>query len=537
MAQSMKKSGKSITRALHAFITALLSLAVLNFIAFLVPFNFLTFFAGSELDRNTIINYAPEVWLALLAFVFGTLIIVISIASESTPKLIDLFVKDYKSRYYIWIITLSILQNVFLQLIHTQHTVFFDNLIYFNNYVLLPFFIVLAIPYIFYILRYTKNSNVIQKIYDENRSAIRSAIKLTNTPLKINENHQVIFETINQLQDLLQYVQFKEPKAEIINKFGKSLRFYIERKRLFNDRYFKLSYAVQNDISFKTLVDKFSTIEKGKIFYEQKVLNAFTSSYHLLIQESLFDLASLCGNELYESGKTAIEMEDDAALELIIVHFNTLIRFGMNQGLKTKEIRNVYNMIFHYTQLVNALIQKRKEDKIIQCCRYLNFYGNETGKLSASDQVFVFLHDAFAIGLKKTLFSLYENHFDRPLQLAVLKMFNELCSQEIVRMANVKGVNYSNTRIIQVALCLFYLEHEEKQFTEITTDFMLKDLRNLHPEAAEKVINSLCDRIGEEAESFWEETDQGNRNIFYSPHKGRIPDLHKYLHSKLAINA
>ncbi len=532
----MKKYGKSISRPLHAFLAALLSLAVFNFIAYLVPFNFLTFFGGSELDRNTIINYAPEVWLALLAFVFGTLIIVISIASESTPKLIDLFIKDYKSRYYIWVITLSILQNVFLQLLHTQHTDFFDNLIYFNNYLLLPFFIVLAIPYIFYILRYTKSSNVIDKIYDENRSAIRSAIKLTNSPLAINQNHQIIFETINQLQDLLQYVQFKEPKAEILNKFGKSLRFYIERKRLFNERYFILSYSVQSDISFKTLVDKFQTIEKGKIFYEQKVLNAFTSSYHLLIQESLFDLASLCGNELYETGKTAIDADDEAALDLIIVHFNTLIRFGMNQGLKTKEIRNVYNMIFHYTQLIHALINKRADDKIVQCCRYLNFYGNEIGKLSISEHVFIFLHDAIAIALKKILFSLYENGFSRPMQTSILKMFNELCSQEIVRMTNAKGMNYSNTRTIQFALCLFYLEKDERELIEITITFIIKDLKNLEPDVAERTINSTCDRISEEVESFWEETDQGNSNIFYSPHKSGIPELQKQLLAKLPVN-
>ena len=532
-----KKLYKSFSRPLHAFLTSLLTIALLNGIAYFLPFNLLTFFGGNELDRNTIINYAPEVWLALLAFVFGTLIIVISIASESTPKLIDLFVKDYKSRYYIWIITISILQNVFLQLIHTRQTLFFDNLIYVNNYVLLPFFIILAIPYIFYILRYTKNSNVIDKIYEENRHAIRTAAKLSASRLKINQSHQAIFETINQLQDLLQYVQFKEPKAEIIGKFGKSLRFYLERKRKFNDHYFKLSYAAQNDISFKTLADQFSAIERNKIFYEQKVLNAFTVSYHLLIQESLFDLASLCGNELYECGKTAIELEDDAALDLIIIHFNTLIRFGMNQGLKTKEIRNVYNMIFHYTQLVNALIGKRKEDRIVQCCRYFNFYGNEIGKLSTSDQVFVFLHDAFAIGLKKILFSLYENKFSRETQLVVVRIFNELCSQEVVRRINMKGVNYSNTRAIQIALCLFYLEQDEAEFTTITIEFILHDLRDISPEDAEKVINTSCGRIAGEPENFWEETDQGNRNIFYSPYKSRIPELQGHLLSRLAVKA
>src|SRR5882757_1678507 len=97
----MKRLYKTFSRPLHAFLTAMATLGILNLLAYFIPFNLLFYFGGENVDRNTIINYAPEVWLALLAFVFGTLIIVISIASESTPKLIDLFVKDYKSRYYI----------------------------------------------------------------------------------------------------------------------------------------------------------------------------------------------------------------------------------------------------------------------------------------------------------------------------------------------------------------------------------------------------------------------------------------------------
>src|SRR5438105_3123996 len=99
-------------------------------------------------------------------------------------------------------------------------------------------------------------------------------------------------------------------------------------------------------------------------------------------------------------------------------------------------------MTFHSKHSRKNSRPLKKEDKIVQCCRYFNFYGNEIGKLSASEQVFVFLHDAFAIGLKKILFSLYENRFARTTQLTILKVFNELCSQEIVRMMNVKGINY-----------------------------------------------------------------------------------------------
>lgn len=122
----------------QAFIAAFATLGALNFLAFDIHANLLVYVAGEGINRNDIINYAPEVWLSLLAFVFGTLVIVITIAAESTPKLIDFFVSDYRSRFYIWVITFSILQNVVLQLIQVRQVLFFDNLIFLNNYILLP---------------------------------------------------------------------------------------------------------------------------------------------------------------------------------------------------------------------------------------------------------------------------------------------------------------------------------------------------------------------------------------------------------------
>ena len=47
------------------------------------------------------IGFAPEVWQAILAMVLGTLILVISIASQSIPKLIDLYMKDLTSLIYV----------------------------------------------------------------------------------------------------------------------------------------------------------------------------------------------------------------------------------------------------------------------------------------------------------------------------------------------------------------------------------------------------------------------------------------------------
>ena len=47
-------------------------------------------------DPETIaLDFAPEIWGGVLAMVLGTLIIVIAIAAESSPKLMDLLLIQY----------------------------------------------------------------------------------------------------------------------------------------------------------------------------------------------------------------------------------------------------------------------------------------------------------------------------------------------------------------------------------------------------------------------------------------------------------
>ena len=59
-------------------------------------------------DHESIdLGFAPEIWGGVLAMVLGTLIIVVAIAAESSPKLMDLFVKDWLSLIYVWFLILS----------------------------------------------------------------------------------------------------------------------------------------------------------------------------------------------------------------------------------------------------------------------------------------------------------------------------------------------------------------------------------------------------------------------------------------------
>ena len=520
---------KQILNTSHVLLLAVALKTVLVCIAYILPLNLLQL-SGNQLE---LFEFAPEAWLSLLAFVVGTLIIVISIASERTPKLIDLFVSDYWSRLFIWLITFSSVENIFLRFIHSRHGVFIDNWVLLNNYILLPLFVLAAIPYIFYIIKYTRISNIINKLYDENLRMIK--VEKNNMSInEKNENHFQLFDTVNQLHDLFQYIAFREPKADIIHRFGKSLRFYLTEKKKFPSSYFLLSQSVKKDVSFKTLSDKYAQIGDDKIFYEQKIFRVLGTSYLLLMRDSHYDLASLCGSELFETAKRASQLNDQRVVDSIIIHFNTLLRFGINHGLKNREIRNVHNTIFHYSQLLIHFINTRQEEKILQCCRYYYFYAQEVGRLSIAEPQFKFLIEAFAIELKKALITLHTNNFPRTQQLSVLKMFNDVMSKELKRSAIPHQNVHSNAlRIIQINLCLFYVYGNEQEFTDITVDTMIKDLSNFTRAEVMEIISEHCDRIKEQSEEFWEETDQGSKNIYYSPYTSEMPKFISYIFSKI----
>jgi hypothetical protein len=373
---------------------------------------------------------------------------------------------------------------------------------------------------------------VINKIFEDNLETIRSVNKL-KSEVEIDQNHFNLFATINQLHDLLQYLEFKEPQADIINKLGASLRFYLAQKRGFPSPYFRIGHTIKNDISFRILTEEYAQIESDKTFYEQKILRIFSSSYLLFLKDSHYELASLCGNELFETGKTAVEFKDDRVTDVVLIYFNTMVRFGINDGIKNREIKNVYNTIFHYSQFLNIFVKNRREDKILECCRYFSFYAQEIQKMTLSEPMFFFLVEAFSVELKKILISMHDSSFPRHLQVEVLTMFNELSTEELKRPFEQQHVNHRGLLLIQVALCLFYLKNDEIEFHELTIDSMIHDMEGLGENEIMGVIATVCDKLEQTREDFWEETDQGRRNIYYSPDRKELPKFISHMSKKV----
>ena len=96
------------------------------------------------------LDFAPEIWGGVLAMVLGTLIIVIAIAAESSPKLMDLFVKDWLSLIYVWFLILASLHAVLIMFYVEPLDRVSSSVL--NTYIYLFIGSIFTLPYIFYIL-------------------------------------------------------------------------------------------------------------------------------------------------------------------------------------------------------------------------------------------------------------------------------------------------------------------------------------------------------------------------------------------------
>lgn len=487
-----------------------------------------------------IMVFAPQIWLALFSMVLGSLIIAISIASQRTPKLIDLYIRDWRSLFFLWFVGLGLVHNLFVQYISTAHAPRTSSIIL-NTYVFMPVTAVLAMPYILYTLRSTRPSNVVARLHNANLRQIqqlRQPIihKAMRQPHIVADYQIDLFETLNQLDNLMEFVSFKEPQANILRKIGQATRTYVALKSDINPAFFQLSPDIQDDISFKTMVGQFEQMEESRIFLELKTFRMLANAYLQLINKGHFDLASLCVFEVAEIGRLASQQHDHPLTHATLVHLNTILRFGIKHGLRHSEARNLYNAIFHYSHFITEMVQHQQTNHIRTACTHLKNYSTEIFHHSRSEPAFRFLVDAFVNEMKNILIALNEAHWPLAFQAEILDLMLQMDhppdrEQESLDPEFVIG---SRVRLLQIGLALYYLRVGHKTLVhQIITDLM-DDRACLGETLFLQTVERNCHRLHHFQPEFWEDTDRGNMNMYYTADTGQIPHFLELFHTAVS---
>ncbi len=518
-------------RAIFVFLSIVLAFVALHLSLLGVKWDFSEIFHRHIDSTSFFIEFAPEIWLTLLSLVLGTLIIVISIASQSNPKLIDYYIGDYPSLIFTCFITIAGIENIYLQLNLSIHSIFYNNIIFINAYLLMPIAIVNIIPYAFYILSYTKTSSLIETITKANKKAIDRSFKKMNEKQAEAIQYNLL-ETINQLDDQHGFVNFKEPKSDIIHSLGELLRYYIENKSRVNPHVLKVTKTVKHDISFKTLVDEFESIEQSGTFLEHKVFKVYSGIYLQLIDHGFHDLAALCSHELNLIGQMSFKTKNTKILELSFIQFNTFLRFGIKYASQHTDVRHVFNAVFHYTQMILFLVKNKQGEIVKQGCQYLTYYGKEIYKLSLTNPHFVFLIDSFASEIQKILIAMNQSGYNKEIQMQVLKIYGTI-EPAIRNKKHLGRVKNNNARSIKIALILFYLHKSETTFVNELIEDIADDLRYFDSEEVLEIIKSDCIFLKDSKPNFWEFSDRGDKNIYYTPYKKHLNEFYRLFSDKL----
>jgi len=314
---------------------------------------------GISLEASQLVDmgWLPEVWLALLALVVGTLIIVISIAAQNVPGIIGLYIRDWLSLFYLWLIILSSVHAIVIKFYSEAGSIRLSSAVL-NLHFLLVISSLLALPYIFYILQRTRPTNVIKIILSKNLMLLRFLPSrpfhiLFQLPTVVEEYQYRLCKSLNQLDDLLEYTDFKEPKVEVIVSMSQSLQEYIRIKSSISPQFFKVTPTIRSDISFKFHApEQFEETEQAGTFYEEKFSLILDGIYIKLLNDKQYQLSSLIYQEVSKVGLAAIHSGDDELVQMIMIQFNTLLRFTIKQTIADHDVRNLFNAVFGYRRLV-----------------------------------------------------------------------------------------------------------------------------------------------------------------------------------------
>ena len=349
----------------------------------------------------------------------------------------------------------------------------------------------------------------------------------------VDEYQKEIMGSLDQLDDLLAFTEFKETQTDIIREISEIIQLYITNKSDFNDRFFDLTKTIRSNATFRTYTDvQYEEMSDTKTFYEVKTFRLLGSSYTKMITNDRFDIASLIPAEMVDIGVTCLKNNDDTILGHVNIRFNTLFRFAIKHAYKNNEPRNLYNLSFHYSNMIQEYIKADRVDMAKYCYDKFKFYANDIYKNAEANPGLYFVVDTLTFELRKCQVLIHEKGWSDEDQMDLLKMILQLDKPPGYSKDEVdKGILGGNngTRRIQIGLALFYLSVGKTEYATAIAEDYLDDLAYFDEKTFKANANTQCFLLSIFGPHFWEDTDRGTLNIYYAPEKDQIDPFKELL--------
>jgi hypothetical protein len=93
----------------------------------------------------------------------------------------------------------------------------------------------------------------------------------------------------------------------------------------------------------------------------------------------------------------------------------------------------------------------------------------------------------------------------------------------------------SNT-LLKINLALFYLSLDESIYVELILTSIKNSMKKTGVDDIQAELLSICDQIQKTEKEFWESTDRGNFNIYYSPYKEHLEEIKEIISDQPVVS-
>ncbi|MDC0911477.1 hypothetical protein OAQ45_02745, partial [Candidatus Marinimicrobia bacterium] len=164
---------------------------------------------------------------------------------------------------------------------------------------------------------------------------------------------------------------------------------------------------------------------------------------------------------------------------------------------------------------------------------YFKFYSNEIYKQAAKNPSLYFIVDVLTAELKKITILISEETWDNQLQEHLLKEILQLDNPPDYSKEELDQSVNNGVRVLQIGLALHFIKINNINFAETIVSDVLDDLAFFDNQTYLKLMEGLYNRIRFSGPTFWEDTDRGNTNIYYTPDSDKIDDFKKILSKQM----
>jgi len=249
------------------------------------------------------------------------------------------------------------------------------------------------------------------------------------------------------------------------------------------------------------------------------------------------ELASNCCSKIVQIGKIALQMDDDILVGLISTRINTLFRLSINDGVNNRSSRIINNFIFQSCKLLDVIIRLKKEREIIRFYEFLLIYGNKLFAHSVEDINIGFSVSYLLYEGKHSIIKINEEGWDDSIQEKLINMMlkvdepSEIESDILLR----HKIKHDNSRIILLGLALYYCSEKKFDLADLIIDNSIEELGDISIDKKRKIFEETFIKLEQARMNFWEDTDRGTLNIYFSHETDLIAPLMEVIEERLGV--